>query len=51
MDFCDVLDSPEEATDGLDILQWWITRLSQDDLKDEKCVVIREEERRVWDSK
>ncbi|KAF9542941.1 hypothetical protein CPC08DRAFT_700583 [Agrocybe pediades] len=43
-------DFPGETADSLDILSWWLRRLSEPDLINEKCVVIREIERKVWDS-
>ncbi|KDR77925.1 hypothetical protein GALMADRAFT_118802 [Galerina marginata CBS 339.88] len=41
---------PSATADGVHILQWWVERLSRDDVKAAKCVVVRELERRVWDS-
>ncbi|KAF8886706.1 hypothetical protein CPB84DRAFT_1787382 [Gymnopilus junonius] len=35
--------------DGPEILQWWVNRLSQDDVKDEQCVVVKETKHKVWD--
>ncbi|KAF4623967.1 hypothetical protein D9613_002405 [Agrocybe pediades] len=43
-------DFPDATADSLDILSWWLRRLSEPDLINEKCVIIGEIERKVWDS-
>lgn len=40
----------QSRADGVDILHRWVNRLNQDDVRDERCVVIRELDGRVWDS-
>ncbi|PPQ81954.1 hypothetical protein CVT25_014683 [Psilocybe cyanescens] len=42
--------APEATADGINILRWWVDRLAREDVRDQRCVVIREQDRRVWDS-
>ncbi|KAF5317693.1 hypothetical protein D9619_012536 [Psilocybe cf. subviscida] len=41
---------PGDEASGTEIVEWWIRRLQQPDVRDEPCVVVREDERRVFDS-
>jgi hypothetical protein len=43
--------TPGNEASGTEIVEWWVLRLQQSDVRDEPCVVVREEERRVFDSK
>ncbi|KAF9035542.1 hypothetical protein BJ165DRAFT_1509905 [Panaeolus papilionaceus] len=44
------LRGPREGLDGVDIFKWWAWRVRQEDMRDRKCVEVRERKRRVFDA-
>ncbi|KAF8956839.1 hypothetical protein BDZ97DRAFT_1613701, partial [Flammula alnicola] len=41
---------PPDGSDGVQIVDWFRERLSRDDVRGRRCVLVREEERRVFDA-
>ncbi|KAF5321801.1 hypothetical protein D9619_000051 [Psilocybe cf. subviscida] len=47
----DTRSYPPANASGIDIREWWERRLQDEDVRDARCVVIRESERRIFDDK